>query len=105
MMASRFAQRVGLVHVVGGEDDGLALAVVIADDVPEQQAGLRIEAGGRLVEEQHFGIVHHGAGDGEALHHAAGEAADHVVGAVGQLEAFQQFGGAASSRSRALWPK
>ena len=82
------AERVGFIHVMGGEHDGFAGAVVVADDLPEQQARLRIEAGGGLVEEQHFGIVHHGAGDGEPLHHAAGEVAHHVVGAVDELEFF-----------------
>ena len=96
------AQGVGLVHVVGGEDDGFAEAVVIADDLPQQQARLRIEAGAGLVEEQHFGIVHHGAGDGEALHHAAREGAGHVVGAVGELELLEQLGGAPLALAGAL---
>ncbi len=94
MMARRFAKRVRLVHVVRSQDDGFALPVVIAHDVPKQQPGLRIQAGGRLVQEQHRGVVHHGAGNGEALHHAAGKAAHHLVGAVGQLEAVEQLGGA-----------
>jgi len=38
--------------------------------------------------------VHHGARDGEALHHAAGEAADHLVSAISELEAFEESFGA-----------
>src|SRR5713101_669502 len=34
--------------------------------------------------------VHHGAGNGEALHHAAGESANHLIGAIGELEAVEE---------------
>ena len=88
------AERVGFFHVVRGQQNGFAALVVLANDFPEQQSRLRIEAGARLVEEEHLRIVHHGARDGEALHHAAGESADHLVGAVGQLEAVEKRCGA-----------
>ena len=52
--------------------------------------------------EEHFGIVHHGAGDGEPLHHAARKGADHVVGAVGELEGIEQLVGAAFALAGAL---
>ncbi len=55
---------------------------------------LRVEAGAGFVQEQNLRVVHHGAGDGKALHHAAGEAADHLVGAIGELEAFEERFGA-----------
>jgi len=38
--------------------------------------------------------VQHGAGDGEALHHAPGETANHLVGAIGELEALEERFGA-----------
>jgi hypothetical protein len=38
--------------------------------------------------------MHHGAGDGEPLHHAAGKSAYHLIRAVGQLKFFQQLAGA-----------
>ena len=75
---------------MGGEDDGFPEAVVLADDLPQQQAGLRIESRRRFVEEQHLGVVHHGARNREALHHAAGKRADHVGRAVGKFELFEQ---------------
>ena len=46
------AELVGLFHVVRGEEDGLAVAVQLAEDLPQRDATLRVEAGGRLVEEQ-----------------------------------------------------
>ena len=46
------AELVGLLHVVRGEEDRLALVVELAEDLPEREAALRIEPGGRLVEEQ-----------------------------------------------------
>ena len=46
------AELVGLLHVVRGEEDGLALAVQLAEDLPQREAALRVEAGGGLVEEE-----------------------------------------------------
>ena len=76
------AERVGLIHIVSGQYDGFAELVVAAHDLPQHQARLRIEPRAGLVEKEHFGIVHHGAGDGDALH--------------SELR---------RSRSRVLWPK
>ena len=47
------AELVGLLHVVGREEDRLAVDVELAEDLPQRDAALRVEAGGRLVEEQH----------------------------------------------------
>jgi len=65
------AERVGFFHVVRGEQNGFAGLVVLANDLPQEQARLRVETGAGLVQKQHLRIVHHGARDGEALHHAA----------------------------------
>ena len=51
------AELVRLFHVVGGEDDRLALGVQLAQDVPQHEAALRVEARRRLVHEQHGGFV------------------------------------------------
>ena len=84
------AQGVRLFHVVRGQQDGLAALVVFANDFPKKQSGLRIEAGAGLVQEKNLRVVHHGARDGETLHHAAGESANHLIGAVRELEAIEQ---------------
>src|SRR5207248_363772 len=60
-------EALGLVHVVGGDDDGGALPGETADDSPEQPACGGIDAGGRLVQEQHLRPVEHGAAECQAL--------------------------------------
>ena len=63
----------GFVHVVGGDEEGDALAGELKEEVPEGAAGDGVNAGGGLVEEDDFGGVDDGAGEGEALLPAAGE--------------------------------
>ncbi len=74
------AEAFGLVHVVGGQQDGAALLPERPDDVPQLTARLRVEARRRLVEEQHLGIADERARDGEALLLSARELADPDVG-------------------------
>src|ERR1700681_2271785 len=94
------AQRVGFFHVVRGQQNGFAAVVVLANDLPEKQARLRIESCAGLIQEKHLWIVHHGARDGESLHHAAGESAHNLVGAVGELEALEERCGATAALVR-----
>lgn len=84
------AQCVSFFHVVRSQQNGFAAAVVFANDFPQQQAGLRIETSARFIEEKHLRIMHHGARNGEALHHAAGKSTDDLIGAVGKLEALEE---------------
>ena len=72
------------------QQDGFATLVVFPDDFPEKQTGLRVQAGTGLVQEEDLGIVHHGACDGETLHHAARESANHLIGTVPEFEAIEQ---------------
>ena len=75
----------GLVHVVGGHEDGDLLALLeLADVGPDRAAGLGVQADRRLVEEQHPRGVHQAAGDLQAAPHAARERADGPVLAVPQ---------------------
>ena len=67
---------VGLLHVVGGEQDGLTVGVEVGEDLPHRDPGLRVQTGGGLVEEQHRGPVHHGPGDHEALGQATRQRVD-----------------------------
>ena len=71
-----------------------AAGVVLADDFPEKQTRLRVQAGAGFVEEKNLRIVHHGARDRKPLHHAAGETADHLIGSIRQLEPFEENSGA-----------
>ena len=99
-----FAELVGLFHVVRREHDGLALRVQLADDVPQGEAALRVEARRRLVEEQHVGIVHDRPGDHQPLGHAARHLGDVGRGPVGQAELLEQLVGLRCA-SWALMPK
>jgi len=66
-MATRSHSFFRFVHVMRCEQDRAALAFQLADNVPQLAARLRVESGGRFVEEQEFGIADQGAGDGQAL--------------------------------------
>jgi len=48
------AEQVGLVHEVGGEDDGAAL-LVLDEQVPDGSAGVGVHSSGRLVQHHHPG--------------------------------------------------
>src|SRR4029077_12525412 len=65
-----------------------------ADDLPKQDACLRIETRAGLIEKENLRVVHHGASDEKQFRDAAGKAAHRVRGAIGQLEFFEQFIGA-----------
>ena len=77
------AQLLGLVHVVGGEHQRDALTLELVEALPQQVARLRVEPGGRLVEQQQLGLVDQRAGDREPALHAARERVDAVVAPVG----------------------
>jgi len=61
------AQPLRLVHVVRRQHDAPPARAQLHDEVPELPARLRIEAGGRLVEEEQLGIAHHRARQREPL--------------------------------------
>jgi hypothetical protein len=75
---------------VRGEDDGHPAVPELAHPVPHEQPGLRVEAGARLVEEDHPGRVHQRPGDQQPLRHAAGVVVDLVAAAVAQTQLRQQ---------------
>ena len=52
----------GFVHEMRGQHDGLALRDQAPQSLPDQMTRLRVEPGGRLVEEQDIGVVHQRAG-------------------------------------------
>ena len=59
-----------------------------------QAAGLRVETGRRLVEQQQPRIVDQRSGDGQPRLHPARQRLDLVVGALGQLGELEQLVGA-----------
>ncbi len=63
----------GLVQVGGRDHDGHALLEELVEDAPEVAPRHRVDAVGRLVEEEHSRRVDQGAGQAELLLHAARE--------------------------------
>ena len=84
------AEALGFFHQMRGEEDGFAAVADAADEVPDGAAGLRVEAGGELVEEDDFRIVDEREGDEEALLLAAGEIHEPGVALVGEAELIEQ---------------
>jgi len=64
-------QLFGLVQVLRGEQHGRALVGELLDGVPHLDPGLRVETGGRLVEEHHRRVAHEAHGDVEPAPHTA----------------------------------
>ncbi len=93
-------QLVGLVEVLGREQHGAALADQLADRVPHLAAGARVEAGGRLVEEDQRGPGDQAGREVEPAAHAAGELPDLLVGAPRRARS-ARAGRAAVARDRA----
>jgi len=93
--ADAVGNAVGLIHVVGGEEDGHPFRLVHSlDVVPELIAGLWVEAEGGLVEEQDSRGMEKAAGDFETALHAAGELLDLVVAALPELKELEELLGA-----------
>ena len=89
---------VGLVEVLGGEEQGGAVAHEVAQHVPQLDAAARVEAGGRLVEEEHRRRGDQARGEVEPAPHAAGVVLDHLVAGLGQREPLEQLLGRRASR-------
>jgi hypothetical protein len=77
------AEILGFIHHVSGhEDGGVEVGLEESHVIPDGFAGEGVEADGRLVEEEHFGMVKHGLGDLESPDHASGVLSDELVGEV-----------------------
>src|SRR5206468_469857 len=80
------AERVGLLQIVGGEEDRHALVAELSHLIPDAGTGLRVEAGGRLVEEEELWAVDDAEADIETPAHAAGIGAGLAVGRLIEFE-------------------
>src|SRR5688572_21742171 len=69
------AQHFGFIHVVGRQHHGAAVRAKSLQHAPQLPARLRIEAGGRLVQEQEIRRARKCARDGEPLPLSAGQLA------------------------------
>ena len=88
------AELLGLVHVVGREQKRHTLPLEAVEPVPDDVTRLRVEAGRRLVEEQHLGLVDERARDRQPALHAARERLDLVVRALRELDEVEELVGA-----------
>ncbi len=73
-MSTHARAALGLVEVGRGDDQGEPVGDQLGEQPPELAPGHRVDAGGGLVEQQHLGRVHEGAGERQLLLHAAREA-------------------------------
>lgn len=80
----------GLLEVLGGQEHCDTVVTHRLDAFPQRAARLRVQTGGRFVEEQHGWPGQHRAGDVESAAHAAGVRADHAVGGPGEAELLEQ---------------
>ena len=85
------AQAFGLVHIVGGQENRLAQLSEASNHLPGVAAGGRIEAAGRLVEEEQVGVAGQGKREVEAAHLSAGETADEALALLIEPDDAQDF--------------
>ena len=79
----------GLLDVVGGQDDGDAVVAHRAHQLPHVAPQLDVDAGRRLVEEQDLRLVRQGLGDHVAALHAARQRDDLGVALLPQRQVLQ----------------
>jgi hypothetical protein len=84
---------VGLLQVLGGEQDGDAVGDQGADHVPDLAPAARVQAGGRLVQAQDRRPSDQARGQVQAAAHPARVGLDRAPGRVGEAEAGQQLAG------------
>ena len=82
---------ISLLEVLGGQQQCRPVADELAHDRPDLIAAARIEAGRRLVQEQHARAGHQARCKVKTSPHATGVRACEAVGGVGQVEALEQL--------------
>ena len=83
---------VRLVEVLGRQQDGRPRGDAILDHLPERDPAARVEAGRRLVEEDHRRAGDERPREVEPAPHAAGVGLDEPARGVGEAEALEQLG-------------
>ena len=83
---------------MGGQQNRFALLQQQLQPLPHQVPRLRVQAGGWLVQQQQFGIVHQRARQAQAPFHSARELAGFGVGLGGQRRKLQQRRNARADR-------
>src|SRR6185437_1033579 len=83
------ANRLYLIEEMRGEQHRDAIGFEAADHVEEFEGRLRVEAGGRLVEDRDLGALHDHFGKSQAALHAMRVGADAIVADLGEAHAPQ----------------
>src|SRR5215211_6377964 len=78
-------------QVVRGEQDGEPVAIQLPDVAPQLVAQLHVHPGRRLVEEEHFRVMHERAGEENAPLHPTGQGVDPLLALLREGEAFEQL--------------
>jgi hypothetical protein len=87
-------QAVGLLEVLRRHEQRRPAAGQLGDEIPHRQPALRIQARGRLVEEDDRRLHHERGAEVQAATHAARVGSQRSVGRIGQLEALENVAGA-----------
>ena len=90
----RVGQLVGLLEVLGRQEERHALADEAPDDVPHPEPAARVETGRRLVEDEQPRPPDQGAGEVQPPPHPARVGLDDPVAGIDQLELLEQLVGA-----------
>ena len=96
-------QAIGLVEVLRGQQDGRAAGDPGLDRLPQGDAAARVEAGGRLVEEEHGRRGDQRGGEIEAPAHPAGVGLRQPVGRLVELELLEQLAARFRDSGAARW--
>jgi hypothetical protein len=84
------AQAFGLLEAMGGEEDRHAAPAELVDQLVDLAGGDRVQAGGRLVQEQQLRVAEQRPGQGDPLAEPFGQGAAGIVGPVGQVDGPQR---------------
>ena len=79
-------QFVGFFQVLGGQQQRGAVGYQLADGLPHGDARAGVQAGGRLIQEEHAGTGDHAGGEIQPAAHAPGIGLDQSVAGVGERE-------------------
>ena len=98
------AERLDLVHVVGGQDGGAPAAAAFEEQILHQADVDGIETGRRLIEDAQLRVGQEGAGNLHLLRHPLAQAIDAPRGHVRQLHALEATRGRGAWRRRGSGP-
>jgi len=87
--ADAVAEAFRFFQVMGREQHGRALGGDLANAVENQQPRLRVEAGGRFVQDQRLGLVDDAEYQRQSSQHAPRQLASRLIKMVGQLDPIQ----------------